>query len=167
MFSTKNNNSNEPLTKKEKIDLLKQKHEPLFEKLGIADALFIPKMIFGSPPIFYLFPGELKAEKDIFIEKVSKEFEPEDPERTLYKWTFNPHYKTDYDVKPIGASGDTCYIIPYSELTKIEEFNEADEFDIPDPTEDLPISELTIRDLAAILTGKPVSFKPWLNKIIK
>jgi hypothetical protein len=115
----------------------------------------------------YLFPGELKSEKDIYIEKVSKEYEPEDPERTLYKWKYNPHYRDEYETKQIGPTNDACYIVPFNELIKVELNNEADEFDIPDPTEDLPISELTIRDLTAILTSKPVSLKPWLNKIIK
>ena len=165
MFSTVKQNEN--LSKKEKIEILLKKHEEVFEKIGESNPLYIPKMIFGSPLVLYLFPGELKSEKDIYIEKVSKEYEPEDPERTLYKWNYNPHYKDDYETKQIGPSNDACYIIPFSELIKIEVNNEADEFDIPDPTEDLPISELTIRDLAAILTQKPVSLKPWLNKIIK
>ena len=38
---------------------------------------------------------------------------------------------------------------------------------MPDPDQDLPIDQLTIRDLAAILTGKPVSMKKWLNQIVK
>ena len=32
---------------------------------------------------------------------------------------------------------------------------------------DAPISEMTIRDLAAIMLMKPVSAKPWLNELIK
>jgi hypothetical protein len=32
---------------------------------------------------------------------------------------------------------------------------------------DAPLSEITIRDLAAIMLMKPVSAKPWLNEIIK
>jgi hypothetical protein len=167
MFSTK---QNENLTKKEKVDLLLEKHTGLFEKLGISNPLYIPKMVFGSPSVFYIFPGELKHEKDVYIEKISKNYEPEDPERNLYRWSYNPNYKEDYESKTIGPSnftGDVCYIIPFIGLTKMEIVSEADEFNIPDPTEDLPISELTIRDLTAILTGKAVSLKPWLNKIIK
>jgi hypothetical protein len=38
---------------------------------------------------------------------------------------------------------------------------------LPDPEKDPLISELTIRDLAAILLQKPVSNKEWLNNIIK
>ena len=37
---------------------------------------------------------------------------------------------------------------------------------LPDANLDLPISDLTIRDLAAILLKKPVSTKLWLNEII-
>jgi hypothetical protein len=164
MFSTK---QNENLSKKEKIELLAEKHVSLFEKLGVSNPLYIPKMVFGAPSVFYVFPGELKNEKDIYIEKISKSYEPEDPERNLYRWSYNPNYKEDYETKMLGPNNDVCYIIPFNELTKMEINTEADEFDIPDPTEDLPVSELTIRDLTAILTGKPVSLKPWLNKIIK
>jgi hypothetical protein len=32
---------------------------------------------------------------------------------------------------------------------------------------DAPLSEITIRDLAAIMLIKPVSARPWLNELIK
>ena len=32
---------------------------------------------------------------------------------------------------------------------------------------DIPVSEMTLRDLAAIMLIKPVSAKPWLNELIK
>jgi hypothetical protein len=52
--------------------------------------------------------------------------------------------------------------------TQIETEKETDfEFSMPDPEKDPLISELTIRDLAAILLQKPVSNKEWLNIIIK
>ena len=41
------------------------------------------------------------------------------------------------------------------------------DFSLPDPDTDPPINDMTIRDLAAIILGKPVSNKEWLNKIIK
>ena len=34
-------------------------------------------------------------------------------------------------------------------------------------TTDAPLSEITIRDLAAIMLMKPVSARPWLNDLIK
>ena len=62
------------------------------------------------------------------------------------------------------------YLIPFTELTAIVEPKKVDpiyNFGIVDPDTDLPIDQLTIRDLAAILTGKPVSLKQWLNEIVK
>jgi hypothetical protein len=42
------------------------------------------------------------------------------------------------------------------------------DFDVPSTlTNDAPISDMTIRDLAAILLKKPVSKKEWLNELIK
>lgn len=161
-----NFSSKENLTKKEKIERLKQKHLPLFEKLGVVNPLFYPKLVFGSPEVFYLFPSELKHERDIYLEKVDSDYNSEDPTRSLYKWKYNPNYKEDYKRKPFQQSNDFISIIPFDELELIPEEDEADEFAIPDPDEDAPISQLTIRDLTAILTGKPVSHKQWLNKII-
>ena len=71
-------------------------------------------------------------------------------------------------VNPASEMQTIRYIIPVDELIacKLEE-DILDEFDMPDPDQDLPIDQLTIRDLAAILTGKPVSMKKWLNEIVK
>ena len=161
------NQVNKSLSKKEKIAELRKKHEPLFAKLGVPDALFIPKLVYGNPKIVCFFPSELKHERDIYIEMASKDYEPEDQTRTLYKWKFIPNYANVYDQKIHEASGDAMTYVPFTEFKPIPENDEADEFSIPNPNEDAPISELTIRDLTAILTGKPVSFKPWLNKIMK
>jgi hypothetical protein len=165
MFGSKNQ-VNQNLSKKEKIALLKKKHEPLFEKLGVADPVFIPKMVAGNNMV-YFFPSELNHERDIYIEKVDRDYVSEDPDRILYKWTFKPNYASLYDTKELSGSRDDMYIVPFDEFTAILEEDEADEFAIPNPDEDAPISELTIRDLTAILTGKPVSHKLWLNKILK
>ena len=145
--------------------MLKEKHEPLFEKLGVVDPVYIPKMVAGNGMV-YFFPSELKHGRDIYIEKVDRDYVSEDPERILYKWKFNPNYETAYKRKE-GATPDPMYMIPFNEFSPILEEDEADEFAIPNPDEDAPISELTIRDLTAILTGKPVSHKQWLNKILK
>lgn len=160
-----------PLTKADKIEALKETHLPAFKKLGIQDPLFIPKMFFGEPKVFYLFPSELKHGKDIYTEAVSKEYESEDPSRTLYKWKFNPNFETDYPKKAFGHQTDMMCIVPFTELTVIETHEDDDiakEFDLSklSGVEDLPISQMTIRDFTAIMTGKPVSLKGWLNEII-
>lgn len=162
MFNTNNENK---LSKKEKIKLLKEKHESLFDKLGINNPLYVPKMIFGSPAVFYVFQSEIEQGRDLYTEKVTRDFDSEDETRTLYKWKFNPNYNKDYETKE--SSHGQMYVIPFSELSPVVEEDEADEFSIPNPDEDAPFSELTIRDLAAIISGKPVSHKSWLNKIIR
>jgi hypothetical protein len=69
--------------------------------------------------------------------------------------------------EPHSANHTIRYIIPVEELYAYGKAVEVeDEFDMPDPDQDLPIDQLTIRDLAAILTGKPVSMKKWLNEIV-
>lgn len=166
MFGEKKN-LNENLTKKEKIEKLKLKHDPIFDRLGIAEPKFIPKVVFGTPPVLYLFPSELKDEKDLYTEKVDRDYNSEDSERILYRWKFVSNYKTKYQQKDIANSDDSISIIPFADFEPVIQDEFEDEFNLPNPDEDLPISELTIRDLAAIITGKPVSHKSWLNKLLK
>jgi len=93
----------------------------------------------------------------------------------LYKWRYNPHYEEEYEKTEPAANGHFRYLVPISELVKIEfdvqENTETGMFpnfeEIMDPDLDSPISQLTIRDVAAILLKKPVSHKNWLNEIIK
>jgi hypothetical protein len=166
MFGSKNQLNNN-LSRKEKIALLREKHQPLFEKLGIPDALFIPKLVYGNPKTVCFFPSELKHERDIYIEMSDKEYNSEDETRTLYKWKYVPNYNNVYEQEIHSSSGDTMTYVPFTEFVPIVADDEADEFGIPNPDEDAPISELTIRDLTAILTGQPVSHKQWLNKIMR
>lgn len=166
--------SNTGLTKKDKIAELKKKHDTLFEKLGVSNPKYIPKMFFGTPLAMPLFKSELKDGKDVYTEKVSKSYESEDETRTLYKWKYNPNWEKSvseggYPTKPLMHGEGHMYLIPFSELTPVVEKKKDPvyDFNITDPDSDLPIDQLTIRDLAAILTGKPVSLKPWLNEIVK
>ena len=69
------------------------------------------------------------------------------------------------------------YLIPVSELVKVKapaktiaersgvQITEFDQFS--SIMEDAPMSDMTIRDLAAILLQKPISTKSWLNDLIK
>ena len=157
--------SNKGMSNKEKIAKLREKHEKEFEKLGVIDALYIPKMIFGTPPRLLFFRSEIEQGKDIYTEKVSQDYDILDEERALYKWKFNPNYKDELATKPFGD--DVMYYIPFSAFKKININKEASKFEIPDPNSDAPIEELMTRDLAAILWKKPVSQKGWLNDLVK
>ena len=167
-------NTVETLDKKAKIELLKQYHKKTFSMLGVKNPTFFPKMAYfdSGERVISFFPTEVEKGEDIYTEFVSRDYDSEDETRTLYKWKHNPHYAKEYRATtPHSANQTIRYLIPVEELidcsnatlTVIEE----DEFDMPNPDQDLPIDQLTIRDLAAILTGKPVSMKKWLNEIVK
>jgi hypothetical protein len=163
--------TNETLDKKTKIENLKSHHKKTFAKLGIDNPFYSPKMAYfdSGERVISFFPSEIERGEDIFTEFVSRDYESEDETRTLYKWKYNPHYASEYRVtEPHSANHTIRYIIPVEELyvCKDEEVD-FEEFDMPDPDQDLPLDQMTIRDLAAILTGKPVSKKKWLNEIVK
>jgi len=174
---------------RQKIADLRKKHQPVFDALGVSDAIFIPKLAYrpkaeGNVQLedmhLAFFPGELNKGKDIYTEFANFDYEPQDPERALYRWRFNPHWETEYPKTEKHPQSGYRYLIPVSELIKIEhdaskgatsfalddETQLAKDFDIPDPDTDLPLSQCTIRDLYAVLHNKPVSTKKWLNDII-
>lgn len=167
----------------EKIAALKVKHEPIFKIIDKSNPLFFPKMAYkprGKDEKFIsFFVNELKRGQDIYTEFVSRDYTPEDPNRELYLWRFNPHWASEYEA--VGDDPLIRYLIPVSELTKItlpelektkdssKIFTFDDSFELKpqdSPFEDAPLSELTIRDLTAILLAEPVSTRKWLNDII-
>ena len=169
-ISTKQN-TNETLDKKTKIKNLELYHKKLFSQLGVNSPFYSPKMAYfdSGERVISFFPSELERGEDIYTEFVSRDYDSEDTTRTLYKFKYNPHYKTEYrSTEPHSANLSIRYIVPIAELFACKGIEvELDEFEMPDPDQDLPIDQLTIRDLAAILTGKPVSMKKWLNEIVK
>lgn len=172
-------------SKKSKIAELRKKHEPLFKKEGDEKATFVPKWAYNEhsvgEKIIAFFPSEIKGGKDIYTEFVSQDYVPEDPERTLYKWEFNPHYEDEYSKSdPHPTTGDCRIYIPVNELINVAELhlespeevqkveqNAEEAFPLMDPKRDAPIKELTIKDKCAIDWRRPVSDKPWLNELIK
>ena len=174
-LSTKTSNVN----RQEKTEELKQYHDWKFKLIQEDAPLFIPKCAYIPRGMSELhigfFASEVKKGMDIYTEFTSIDLEPEDSERTLYKWRFNPHYDEEYEKTEPAANGHFRYLVPVSELVKIEIeqqeiggqaglFPDFDE--IMDPDTDAPISQMTIRDLAAILMSRPVSNKKWLNDLI-
>jgi len=158
-------NNNIGMSNKIKIAELREKHERTFEKLGVPDALYIPKMIFGTPLRLLFFRSELEAGKDIYTERVNQDYETLDEKRSLYVWKFDAEYKDKLEKKPYGD--DVMYYIDFSDFKSIPINEEAAKFDIPDPNSDAPFEELMVRDLCAILWKEPVSQKSWLNDLVK
>lgn len=159
------NKVNIGMSNKQKIATLRERHEKDFEKLGVIDALYIPKMIFGEPPKLLFFRSELEFKKDIYTERVSQDYDVLDVERTLYVWKHNSNYKDELETKAYGD--DVMYYIPFTEFSQVSINKEAEKFEIPNPNDDAPFSEFMIRDFAAIMWKKPVSQKRWLNDLVK
>ena len=163
------------LTIKEKIAVLREKHQFIFDSLGMPGALFFPKMAYrprGKDELYVsFFASEFKREGDIYTEFVSRDFMSEDSNRTLWMWRYNPHWEEEYDTTEPNELGHVRYLVPVSELIKVNlpkekiPVNPFDSFG-DDLIDDASISDMTIRDFATIMTGRPLSSKSWLNNLI-
>ena len=165
----------ETLSVKEKIQNLREKHQHIFDNNNMPGALFFPKMAYrprGKDELYIsFFASELKRESRIYTEFISSEYYPEDSNRTLWMWNYNPHWEEEYETTEPNSAGQVRYLVPVSELIKVQEAVKTEQKDsftfLGDSiVQDIPLTEMTVRDLAAIMTGKPVSKKEWLNKII-
>jgi len=170
---------------REKNNELIKKHLPIFGHLLIAEPLFAPKMSFfpkgKDRPYIGVFTSELQKGVDIFTEFVNREHEPEDPDRALWVWRYVPDWATGYEYieGADNAPSQRRYLIPTSELVKVRVDHEVQtemSFDEQmgdteerksNGQEDVSISDITLRDMAAIILKKPVSNKSWLNEIIE
>jgi hypothetical protein len=130
------------------ISELKEKHFRLLQQENIEGTpKFIPKYAYtpksGNQRVIAFFLSELLGGQDIYTEFVSKELVPQDSERTLWKWPFNPHYDTAYEKsEPHPATGHCRYIVPISELINVatgervvEQPQPHFEAEIPEPEE--------------------------------
>jgi hypothetical protein len=185
VLSTKNLNKNNN-NSRDKIIKLKEKHLPLFVKEGVVNPKFIPRMAYkhNGELIIGFYEREIRGGVDIYTEFVSRDYVPEDQHRRIWKWLFNPEYKTEYEISdPHAATGDIRYFIPVDELIDVSLFheeldkskvseetekegNELLPYDMPSSDEDIPYSAITLRDHCAIQWQKPVSKKKWLNSLI-
>jgi hypothetical protein len=171
--------ADKPEDRKERLRKLREYHQVTLDYHGVPDGIFVPKMAYrpiGKTDLHIaFFASEISKGDDVYVEFTSKELIPEDTERRLYRWRFNPHFHEEYDAtEPHPQTGHVRYLVPVDELellprpkateTVVEESPFAD---LPDPNQDLPVNQMTIRDLAAIMLNKPVSKKEWLNDIIK
>ena len=180
MISTKSTQKLSTEERKKRIQDLYEHQMEKFMQENVSEPLFIPKMAYKpatkDEKHITFFASELeRAEyyevpKNVYTEFISSEYIPEDAKRTLYKWVFNPHWRTEYDVIEATESIQERYMIPVAELRIVQQAAAQKEIKLPaldlGPTDE-PFNMLTIRDLAAIMLKKPVSNKQWLNEIIK
>lgn len=107
------------------------------------------------------FPGEINIKKDLYTESISRDFQPEDPERHLLVLKYGPHWhkyeRLDDNYKMV--------LVPVADMQPVNAPVSSNK-PITEEQDDNDISELTIRDLAAILWKEEISSKDWLNKEI-
>ena len=173
------------MTNKELILELRKKHEPIFKALSIENPMYVPKMFYTKGDVSWIkvFTSELASGKDLYTEKVNRQYVSEDETRTLYKWKHNPYYDSEYPREPFNSAvqkGVFIYSIPTDELEIVEVKpvvktggintlggSASADFELPNPDLDLPMDQMTLREYACIKLQTPQSFKPWLNEIIK
>lgn len=163
------------MNKKDNLKALREHHQPYFDKIGEPEAYFTGKVSFipkGKTEYFVgLFYNEINKKDDVYIELASQDFLVEDPERKLYVYKHNEFFSSEYELSMPGANGVQRYLIPVNELYLVDKkINKTPQvkldLGIEDPEYDTPLESATLRDLAAILLRKPVSYKKWLNDLI-
>lgn len=171
--------------KMQRLEEFRAYHANLINNLGISKTDFnIKKPFFDKygRQVVGIFASEFRKEKGFYFEMVTRDLDPHDEQRTVYRIPNNPHYETEYESNEIGS-----FLIPIEELRVVNAASVAISgpsavVDRPQgvkplvqvfksgpttPTEDAPYGEMTIRDYYAIHTGNPVSQKQWLNDLIK
>jgi hypothetical protein len=181
----KNNVKLDPSIRKANREKLREYHKDTLEKIGASTAYLVGKLFYtpghkkseGAHNELYvsLFESEISKGEDVYLEQTNTAEEPETTTRTLYKYRYNPNFKEEYELTPNRSDS---WLVPVEELVKVIVPDEADKKHAKKRlstisaaaginTEDAPIADMTIRDLAAILLKKPVSQKEWLNSLIK
>jgi hypothetical protein len=174
--------------KTEILEEMRDYHSNLLQELGVSRLDFQMKMAFYDKQarnVVGIFASEFKKEKGFYFELITREFEPLDENRTVYRIPYNPAFEEEYEMNEKGS-----YLVPLEELRMVNPssvaisgpsallLNEPKSktttapkpsvaYKAPAPIEDAPYSDMTIRDYYAIHTGKPVSTKTWLNELIK
>ncbi len=131
MINTKNINNKDmgltPAQRKEKVAKLREEHQDYFDSNNKPNALYIPKMAYrpsGKDELHIgFFPSEMNKNADIYTEFVSKEYESEDPKRTLYLVRYNPFWKEEYEII-VSKSGFERHFIPVNELVPLNDMSD-------------------------------------------
>ena len=166
--------------RKENLKKLREFHTKTINELGVSTFFIVGKMCYlhKGKKVISFFQSEISKGQDIYVEFTNRFNVPEDVNRVLYRYKFNPFFEEECEKTVEDDPAKTRYIIPIDDLKVVKKYSpevivnstetQADfEFSMSDSDKDTPISDMTIRDLAAILLQKPVSNKEWLNNIIK
>tara|TARA_R110002020_G_scaffold36503_5_gene109821 strand:+ start:17252 stop:17776 length:525 start_codon:yes stop_codon:yes gene_type:complete len=124
MISTKKKKMT-PEDRKKKVSELRVEHEKYLDTVE-GSPLYIPKMAYrpsGKDELHIsFFPSELEKKKDVYTEFVSKDYESEDPKRTLYLCKYNENWEEDYELME-SNSGFQTHLVPVNSLKIINDVN--------------------------------------------
>ena len=180
--------------KAQRLESIRNHHIDLIRDLGVSPLDFNMKMPFYDEHKRYvvgIFASEFKREKGFYFELVTRALEPVHSDRKVYRVPPSTSFHEEYELNEKGS-----YLVPLEELRVVNRqavaissssavtstdkvFSSkpvAEEQSKPvetkpaaeqlAPKADAPYAEMTIRDYIAIHTGRPVSFKPWINELI-
>jgi hypothetical protein len=175
--------------KAQKLEAIRNHHIDLIRDLGVSPLDFNMKMPFYDEHKRYvvgIFASEFKREKGFYFELITRVFEPVHSDRKVYRVPPSSSFHEEYELNEKGS-----YLVPLEELrvvnpqavaiSKASAVTSTDKVfsskPVPEeqakpaadqlaPKADAPYGEMTIRDYIAIHTGRPVSFKPWINELI-
>lgn len=103
--------------RKEMLEKCRQYHQPMLDLLNAKPGQFTIKPGFYSPSairMIGLYPEDINRGMDIFVELVTRENQPSEADRPLFRWKYNPHAMEEYE---LGSKGS--YLVPVEELEKI------------------------------------------------
>ena len=175
--------------KAQKLETIRNHHIDLIRDLGVSPLDFNMKMPFYDEQKRYvvgIFASEFKREKGFYFELVTRSLDPIHSDRRVYRVPPSTVFHEEYELNEKGS-----YLVPLEELRMINlqavaissssAVTSTDKVfsskPVPEeqtkpaaeqlaPKADAPYSEMTIRDYIAIHTGRPVSFKSWVNELV-
>lgn len=175
--------------RKRKLDEILTHHADLIRDLGINTSDFNMKMPFHDDMgnlVVGIFASEFRKSKGFYFEMIDNNLNPVNP-RKVFRIPPNPNYQEEYKMNSKGS-----YLVPMEEIREvnipsvaISKFSAISNLSAAKPAanykssyaeiahkapgllEDVPYAEMTLRDYYAIVSGKPVSKRQWLNELIK
>lgn len=100
--------------KKAKLDQVREYHSTLIKELGISPLDFNMKMPFYDRHGRYvvgIFGSEFKKDKGFFFELVTRDLDPLESDRKVYRITRNDNHEEEYEMNEKGS-----FLVPVDEL---------------------------------------------------
>lgn len=185
MFTTTESDSS--AIKNQNLESLRDHHQSLLDNLGADRKQLQGKSVFYDSKrnqVIGVYKREFLQSLNggMYFELTDNMNNPLDPQRTVYKCPANPEFETEYEPSPRWKES---YLVPIDELrvvnpTSVAISGSSAVLDLINPQkekvvkpiakkeepQDAPFTEMTVRDLYAVLHNKPVSKKEWLNNLI-